>query len=182
MEEVEIKLIGCDEARLRREILARGGRLDREERQVNTRISSDRLPIEGDRYLRLRAVSSGQEPVRYELTLKERQERGDARINEEYTVTVSDGPGLLEIFRRIGLDRQETGRKKRVRYLYRDFRIEFDCWDSKTLSYPYVEVEGPSPEALEDFLQAFQIPKECVSTRSIGELREEEARKRAEAN
>ncbi|MDD7592929.1 MAG: class IV adenylate cyclase [Peptoniphilaceae bacterium] len=169
--EVEVKLLGLDRDALERTLQAQGATFDREEHQINVRLSNPAHPLPEAEYLRLRTIEvEGEAPV-HELTLKRRVSKEGARVNEEYTVHVDDPEAALLLMEKLGFSEKEAARKTRRRYLWQDFRVEFDTWDADYLPVPYVEVEAPSPEALEGFLAAFQIPSASVSTLSIGDLR-----------
>lgn len=180
MKEREIKIIGYHEKALIQALLDKGAVDAGKEEQTNIRISSSSHPVHSDAYLRLRKVVKGGNALPLEFTYKERQGGSQARINEETTVHIQpkEGEVLLRLLAKLGYDIQEMGLKSRHTFLYKDFRVEFDTWDAQTLSYPYIEVEGPSVEALDCFLEEFSIPRSYVSTKSIGELRAEEEKKR----
>ena len=179
MKEKEIKIIGHDKEALIQALLDKGASDQGEEVQTNIRISSSSHPVPDHAYLRLRKVVKEGETLPLEFTYKERIEGEGARINEETTVHIQpeEGDLLLSLLDQMGYDIREEGYKIRHTFLYKDFRIEFDQWDAQTLSYPYIEVEGPSVEALDRYLEEFSIPSGQVTTKSIGELRAEEREK-----
>lgn len=178
MLEIEVKLIGLDQEAFRKKLLEKGASFDIEENQTNIRINSASHPIPDSSYLRLRKIQVQGREDQIELTFKARLQSEGARKNEETTSLVQDGEAILKILSLLGFDRQITARKNRIRYLYKNFRVEFDCWDKNTLSYPYIEVEAPSVEALDDFIKEFDIDPEKVSTKSIAELTREDWEKR----
>ncbi len=173
MKEVEVKLIGLDENKLIEKIIKKGGFFELCEDQTNIRINSTSHPIADPSYLRLRTIKVEGEETVNEFTFKTRIKSDQARINREYTCEVKDPEALLQILRLMGYDLLEKGQKIRKRYIYKGFRIEFDCWDKESFPFPYIEVEGESPEALTDFLKEFSIPDEAVSTKSIAELKKD---------
>lgn len=183
MKEKEIKIIGHDAPSLIQALLDKGAIDDGREDQTNVRISSSSHPVHSNAYLRLRKVVKEGEVLPLEFTYKEREEGNGARINEETTVHIDpeEGEILLRLMEKLGYEIRETGYKTRHRFLYKDFRIEFDRWDPETLSYPYIEVEGPSVESLDAFLKEFAIPPNQVTTESIGELRAREKAKKEAA-
>lgn len=173
MKEVEVKLIGIDERELTDKIVRKGGVFDSCEKQINIRINSTSHPIADPSYLRLRTILvEGEEPV-HEFTFKTRVKTDRARVNREYTCRVENPEELLKILSFMGYDLQEKGIKIRKRYIYKNFRVEFDSWDKDSFPFPYIEVEGESPEDLTEFVKEFSIPEEAVSTKSIAELKNE---------
>ena len=178
MLEIEVNLIGLDEEAFLDQLLKKGARFDVQEEQTNIRIDSSAHPIPEDAYLRLRKIQTQGKKDQLELTYKKSLEAEGARTNEETTSLVEDGEAILKILACLGFDQRISAQKRRIRYQYQDYRVEFDRWDPKTLSYPYVEVEAKSLEALNRFLKEFSIPEEKVSTKSIADLiREEQAKK-----
>lgn len=178
MLEIEVKLIGLDQEAFRKKLLEKGAKFDIEENQTNIRINSTAHPIPDPSYLRLRKIRVQGREEKIELTFKTRLQSEGARKNEETTSLVQNGEAILKILSLLGFDRQITARKNRIRYLYKNFRVEFDRWDKDTLSYPYIEVEAPSVEALDDFIREFDIEPERVSTKSIAELSRQDREKR----
>ena len=52
-----------------------------------------------------------------------------------------------------------------------------DTWDEKTYPYPYMEIEAPDENKLEEIVELLHIPRENISVKSIVELRTELKRK-----
>lgn len=184
MKEVEVKLLGLDRAQLAQEILDRGGRFVRREVQTNYVLDSDQAPIGPRDYLRIRVVQEEGEVSRREFTFKRRLNSpkdgspAKSRVNEEYTVNIDSEEALLDILDLLGYQVVAKGYKQRDRYEIGDFVVEFDEWDKDTLSYPYIEVEAPDEDRLDDFLEAFSIARDRVSTKSIDQLRREDGKLR----
>lgn len=180
MKEIEVKLIGLDRDQLKAKLEAQGAVRVQSEFQTNYVIDSAERPLQNGDYLRIRRVEVDGQVQTREFTYKRRlNEAADgqpakSRINEEYTVHIDSEEGLLQILDLLGYQLVSCGQKKRDHYQYGDLIIDFDEWDPATLSYPYVEVEAPSEEALYAFLEAFAIPKEVISTKSISQLQAED--------
>ncbi len=170
--EIEVKLIHLDEG-FESRLLEHGARFDVEEEQINVRVNSTSHPIPDPSYLRVRTIRISGQADRHELTFKRRVNAHQARVNEEFTVSVEDADALLSLLRQVGYDQQQRGRKQRRRYLWEDFRIEFDRWDTETLPFSYVEVEASSPERLNRFYRTFEIPEQAICTESIAELQQD---------
>lgn len=168
--EIEVKLLDVNQAALEQQLVAHGAHFDVEEHQTNVRLDSSASPLPLEEYLRLRTVAvEGQEAI-HELTLKRRVSQVGARVNEEYTVHVDDPEKAILLLAQLGYVVKSTALKRRRRYLWEDFRVEFDAWDPAVLPLSYVEVEAPSEGALDRFLSCFDIPRDHVSTLSIAEL------------
>lgn len=170
--EIEIKILSVPFAPFEKELLAKGAVFDVEEHQTNIRLNSSLHPLDADSHMRLRIIEvEGRETV-MEWTLKKRLSQDGGRVNDEYTLRVTDRDALLLLLRQLGYDQQIPAKKCRRRYLWQDFRVEFDTWDPESFPFPYIEVEAPSVERLHDFCVAFAISKEHISTASISELKE----------
>lgn len=174
--EIEVKVIGWREEELRPRIEALGGFFDREELQVNYHIDSSSHPIDPSAYLRLRVTSVAGNEDKRELTYKERTASSSARINTEFTTPIADADSMLGILSKLGYDRVNRGVKRRRRYVLGDCSLEFDEWDEATLSYPYLEIEAPSEECLIQLIADLRIPENCVTTKSIAQLRAEDGK------
>ncbi|MCI6659898.1 MAG: CYTH domain-containing protein [Peptoniphilaceae bacterium] len=172
--EIEVKIIGADETILKATLEQLGAVYDVTEEQINYRINASGHPIASPAYLRIRVVRTDHTVTRRELTFKTRLSSERARINQEVTALIENEEDMLRVLACMGYDQIDVGTKRRERYLYRGCRIEFDEWDKKTLSYPYVEIEAPSEEALERILEELKIDRSFVSTKSIAELKRED--------
>lgn len=170
--EVEVKLIGMDADAFEQELLARGAVFDVEEHQTNIHLDSSAHPLPPSAHMRIRLIEVEGKIVAREWTYKKRLATEDCRVNEEYTVHIEDEEALRLLLLQLGYDEQIPMHKIRRRYLFEDYRIEFDQWDKTSFPFPYIEVEAPSPARLHAFYAAFSIPKEKVSTLSIAELKE----------
>ena len=106
-----------------------------------------------------------------EWTYKKRLQCEECRVNDEYTVEITDENSLRLLLQQLGYDKQITMHKVRRRYLLADYRIEFDEWDKESFPFPYIEVEASTPERLRAFYSLFSIPEEKVSALSISELK-----------
>lgn len=170
--EVEVKLIGVDAEKLKKELLSRGAVFDVEEHQTNIHIDSSSHPLPPSSHMRIRLIEvEGKDMVR-EWTFKRRLQKEDCRINDEYTVRIEDEKALGLLLLQLGYDVQIPMHKVRRRYLFEDYRVEFDEWDKESFPFPYIEVEAPTPEKLQTFYETFGIPQEKISTLSISEMKE----------
>lgn len=172
--EIEVKVIGDDPERLKRKLMQMGAVREAREHQTNYRVDSTVHPVDSSSYLRIRTIEVNGTVVAREMTFKRRLPGQHARVNEELTVNIDDEHRAIALLKALGYDRVTVGTKERVRYVLGAFRIEFDEWDKSTLSYPYVEIEAPSEAALEELIGQLEIPRACLSTKSIAQLRAED--------
>ncbi len=173
MNEIEVKIIGFPKEKLLEKLKEVKAVYDCIEHQINYMIDSTDNPLDQSKYMRVRQTRVD-EDLTTEFTIKKRKHSNRARINEELTVHIDDTETLLFMLKELGYDRVEEFKKVRTRYLLPGARIELDEWDKDVLSYPYVEIEAESEKRLLEVIKLLEIPKECVSTKSIGELRAED--------
>lgn len=169
--EVEVKLIGMDAQAFVKELLAHGAVFDVEEHQTNIHLDSSEHPFPSSAHMRIRLIEVDGKVKKREWTYKKRLLCEECRVNDEYTVEITDENALRLLLQQLGYDKQITMHKVRRRYLLADYRIEFDEWDKDSFPFPYIEVEATTPERLCAFYSLFSIPKEKVSTLSISELK-----------
>jgi adenylate cyclase, class 2 len=174
--ELEVKVLNMDFDKLEEKILALGGKLIAEEKQINTLIDSNKNPIKSfsNSYLRIREIEDIlNNNKKIELTLKKNISTKGLRDNIEYTTEIEDRESMLKILNELGFDLNEIGYKKRKSYKLRGARFDFDTWDEKTYPYPYMEIEVDSRKKLNEITSLLEIPQENVSFKSIVELRKE---------
>lgn len=169
--EVEVKLIGVDAQAFEKELLAHGAVFDVEEHQTNIHLDSSEHPLPSSAHMRIRLIEVDGKVKKREWTYKKRLLCEECRVNDEYTVEITDENALRLLLQQLGYDKQITMHKVRRRYLLADYRIEFDEWDKDSFPFPYIEVEATTPERLCAFYSLFSIPKEKVSALSISELK-----------
>lgn len=169
--EVEVKLIGMDAQAFEKELLVHGAVFDVEEHQTNIHLDSSEHPLPSSAHMRIRLIEVDGKVKKREWTYKKRLLCEECRVNDEYTVEITDENALRLLLQQLGYDKQITMHKVRRRYLLADYRIEFDEWDKDSFPFPYIEVEATTPERLCAFYSLFSIPKEKVSTLSISELK-----------
>ncbi len=172
-DEYEVKVLGMDLKELEDRLRCLGARRISEERQKNILILSDNCsPLPPDSYLRIREADDGVEN-RKEFTFKKKESDDVVRKNVEITTRVDDIEALRQILCHMGYNRQEVGYKHRISYAYKDARCDLDCWDEETYPFSYMEIEVPKESSLKEILNDLEIPEECVTLKSIEQLRKE---------
>lgn len=160
--EIEIKIIGYSLEELQEIVVKSGAEFVKEEHQTNYLFKTPAL--NEDSYLRLRVTDEYAE-----FTLKTRIESEGARINKEVTTRIDDPVSFLEIMKKIGLEAVPQS-KIRYKYALADFVLDLDIWDENVYPYPYLEIEAKSESDLENLIKKIEIPKNNITTKSIGEL------------
>ncbi|BES65182.1 hypothetical protein SANA_16210 [Gottschalkiaceae bacterium SANA] len=176
MKEREVKVLGINLNVVEERLIQAGAVLLKDEDQINWVFRADVLETpEGELgYLRLRSTKSRiTNDSTFELTLKMKESAKELRVYEEYTSQVSDPKVLIEMFELLGHPLRHRGEKHRKSYRWQGIDFEMDQWDENTYPDPYLEIEVESEDDLERALQMLKIPRDLISTKSIGDLRKE---------
>lgn len=171
--EKEIKVIGEDEARIKKLILDLGGEFVRVEHQTNIHIKSSLGLVSDKEHLRIRITEFEDGSIKKEFTLKKEVENEKLRENVELNVAIDDDSNLMEILKIFNFDLFKYGYKRRETYILNGAKVEFDKWDKDTLPYSYIEIEVESEDKLEETLNILKIDRTKISLKSIRELIEE---------
>lgn len=174
--ELEVKVLDMDFEQVEQKIISLGGVLIGKEKQINTLIDSREKPIKSylDAYLRIRETKDliGNKNS-IEITLKKNVSRNGLRDNIELTTEIENKEIMLNILQDLGFHQVDVGYKDRKSYKFLNGRIDFDIWDENTYPFPYMEIEVEDSEHLERIVEALEIPKENISTKSIIRLKKE---------
>lgn len=169
--EIEVKVLHVDLDEMEAKLVDFGGEKIGEERQTNYLIDSAAHPIPaGLGYLRIRCIQKdGGETV--QCTFKEKKSDEGVRAYDEHTVIIDDAREMRAIFALLGYGLVEEAKKHRISYAFKQCRIDLDRWDPESFPEPYMEIEGPNREAIDEVIAALSIDREQVSTKSIAELK-----------
>ncbi len=116
----------------------------------------------GDRGLRLRSSRADRGEPRGSLTYKgPRQHSGGSKQREEIESTVGDIDAMGELLRACGLISKVTIQKRRRRWRLHDCEVSLD---ELPLLGTFVEIEGPSPEAIEAVSRELELVGEPIVT------------------
>ncbi len=176
MKEREVKVLGIDLKAVEERLIQVGAELIKDEDQINWVFQAAALETkEGEiGYLRLRSTHClTTDQWTHELTLKMKESAEGLRVYEERTSQISDPATVIEMLDLLGHPLRYRGEKHRKSYRWNGIDFEMDQWDQETYPQPYLEIEVQSEQDLVVALQLLEIPKEMVSTKSIGDLRKE---------
>ena len=169
--ELEVKVLHVDLDEMEAKLVDLGGEKIGEEHQTNYLIDSVAHPIPaGLGYLRIRRIEKdGGEII--QCTFKEKKCDEGVRAYDEHTVIIDDAREMRAIFALLGYGLVEEAKKHRISYAFKQCRIDLDRWDPESFPEPYMEIEGPNREAIDEVIAALSIDREQVSTKSIAELK-----------
>lgn len=179
--EIEVKVLNIDVEEMKIKLIELGAKKIKDEYQVNTLFDvKNQLMKSGIKgYLRMRMVRDRlKEETKYEFTLKESLSTdGNARINREIETHIDNPESLIEILGILGIPIHGEGTKDRQSYQLRQMLFEIDTWDENIYPDPYMEIEVPNEEVLEDAIVLLKLDRNNITTKSIDELRTEKGLK-----
>ena len=176
LRELEVKVLTIDIDDIISKLESKGADKVAEEIQLNTVLDTKDYYIEThiNGYLRIRSlVNTLTREKKSVLTLKKKISDKNVRESIEIETEINDHESMIRIMEELGLTVLYENTKKRTSYLYNDVRFDIDIWDEELGIKPYLEIEVPSEERLEQIINEFDIDRKYVSTKSIKELLEE---------
>ena len=150
MEEIEVKILEMDPAETQARLVAAGAEweFDHELEALFFDWPDGRLRAKGD-LLRLRREG----PVAV-LTYKAFISQTGAKVMRETETTVGDFGVMREILLASGWQITKETKKRRIQYRWRDCHVVIDDYEGELAAIPpFVEIEAPSVEALEELRQ-----------------------------
>ena len=172
--ELEVKILDINIENIRRIMKENEGVLVKNEMQENyIHDFPDRRLLDKKGYARIRVVKdqeTGKETVF--LTIKKLLSREVYKKMEEYETIIENKEVGLGIFRSLGLELIQNIRKSRESYQYKNTLVEIDVNDKEFVPFPYLEVESPSEEELEEVVKLLGYSMEDTSSLSIHEILE----------
>lgn len=173
--ELEVKILDISIDNIRRIMKENGAVLVKNEMQENyIHDFPDRRLLDKKGYARIRVVKdqeTGEETVF--MTTKKLLSREVYKKMEEYETVIENKEAGLGIFRSLGLELIENIRKSRESYQYKNTLVEIDVNDKSFVPFPYLEVESPSEEELEEVVALLGYTMEDTSSLSIHEILKE---------
>jgi adenylate cyclase, class 2 len=172
--ELEVKILDINIENIRRIMKENGGVLVKNEMQENyIHDFPDRRLLDKKGYARIRVVKdqeTGKETVF--LTIKKLLSREVYKKMEEYETIIENKEVGLGILSSLGLELIQNIRKSRESYQYKNTLVEIDVNDKEFVPFPYLEVESPSEEELEEVVKLLGYSMEDTSSLSIHEILE----------
>lgn len=172
--ELEVKILDIDIAHIRQTMTALGAKRVKNELQENyIHDFPDGRLLKNKGYARIRKVvdqDTGETKVF--MTTKKLLSREVYKKMEEHETLIEDFSAGLGIFQALGLELLENVKKSRESYQYKDTLVEIDINEKHYVPFPYLEVESPSEEELEEVVKLLGYTMEDTSSLSIYEILE----------
>lgn len=131
----------------------------------------DRRLLDEKGYARIRVVvdtASKKETVF--MTTKRLISNDVFKKMEEYETIIESKEEGIGIFETLGLQLMENIKKSRESYRFKDSLIEIDINEKTFVPFPYLEVESPSEEELEEVVTLLGYTMDDTSSLSIYEI------------
>ncbi|MBZ4664321.1 MAG: hypothetical protein JG776_2039 [Caloramator sp.] len=171
MKEIEVKVLNVDLEKIKGKLKSLNAEKVKEENQKNYFFS---LPNGENGYVRMRIIEDLIErKEKITLCIKKIFKTDFARQNIEHEFEVSDFNECLNFLNELGIKDYKREDKYRESYMLNGTLIEFDNWDKKVFPIPYIEIEAPSIEALEDILKILDIPKDKITSKGLLEIKKD---------
>ncbi len=149
MQEIEVKILDIDKDNIIKKIESLGA-VKIFDGLVETAYfdTPDKKLCKDHKTLRLRKRGT-----LYELTLKEKVSKAEAKIMNEYEVTVENYEVMMSVLNGLGFQQYLSLSKHRLSYSLNDIHFEIDKYNGKYKDIPpFLEIEAPSIDALKTYV------------------------------
>jgi adenylate cyclase class 2 len=173
--ELEVKILDIDLEHIRRVMEEAGAALVKDEQQDNLIYDfPDRRLLKAQGYARIRVVEDHRtKKVDVLMTTKRLISRDVVKRMEEFETPVSDRETGEGIFKALGLELIQNIRKTRESYQVKNSLVEIDINEKEFVPFPYLEVESPTVEELEEIVALLGYTMADTSSKSIFQILEE---------
>lgn len=172
MKELETRVMDIDVDALRKKLNDLGAINVKKENQTNNIFDfEDRTLLNKKGYARIRIVEDLlTNKIIYFMTTKKMLSQGTFKVMEENETIIEDGSMGEKIFESLGLKLQESIKKYRESYKYKNTLIEIDINDPNFCPFPYVEFETSSEEELKEVLTLLGYSLADTTSKTIYEI------------
>lgn len=173
--ELEVKILDIDLEHIRRVMEEAGAALVKDEQQDNLIYDfPDRRLLKAQGYARIRVVEDHRtQKVDVLMTTKRLISRDVVKRMEEFETPVSDRETGEGIFKALGLELIQNIRKTRESYQVKNSLVEIDINEKEFVPFPYLEVESPTVEELEEIVTLLGYTMADTSSKSIFQILED---------
>ncbi|MGL5068915.1 MAG: class IV adenylate cyclase [Sarcina sp.] len=175
MQEFETRVMDIDVDKIR-ELCTKANAINvKKENQVNDIYDfADRKLLDKKGYARIRTVEDMiNNKTVYFMTTKKMLSQGKFKVMEENETIIEDGEIGAKIFESLGLVLQESIKKYRESYKYKNSLIEIDINDENFCPFPYIEIETTSEDELNEVLEMLGYTPDDTTSKTIYQILEE---------
>lgn len=171
-QEFETRIMDIDIENIR-ELCAKMGAVNvKKENQVNDIYDfSDRKLLNQKGYARIRTVEDLiNKKTIYFMTTKKMLSQDTFKVMEENETIIEDASIGAGIFKALGLELQESIKKYRESYKYKNTLIEIDINDENFCPFPYLEIETKSEKDFYEILELLGYTIQDTTSKTIYEI------------
>ena len=175
MQEFETRIMDIDIKKIREICKSVSAINVKKENQVNDIYDfADRRLLNKKGYARIRTVEDliNNKTV-YFMTTKKMISQDIFKIMEENETIIEDGEMGAKIFESLGLELQESIKKYRESYKYKNSLIEIDINDENFCPFPYIEIETTSEKELSEIVSLIGYKIEDTTSKTIYQILKE---------
>lgn len=175
MQEFETRVMDINVEEIRKICTENGAKNVKKENQVNDIYDfADRRLLDKKGYARIRTVEDKiNNKTVYFMTTKKMLSQDKFKVMEENETIIEDGKMGARIFKSLGLELQESIKKYRESYKYKNSLIEIDINDENFCPFPYIEIETTSEEELNEVLKMLGYTEADTTSKTIYQILEE---------
>ncbi|MGL4451770.1 MAG: class IV adenylate cyclase [Sarcina sp.] len=175
MQEFETRVMDIDIEEIRKICTKAGAENVKKENQVNDIYDfADRRLLDKKGYARIRTVEDKiNNKTVYFMTTKKMLSQDKFKVMEENETIIEDGEMGARIFKSLGLELQESIKKYRESYKYKNSLIEIDINDENFCPFPYIEIETTSEDELNEVLEMLGYTDADTTSKTIYQILEE---------
>ncbi|MGL5634112.1 MAG: class IV adenylate cyclase [Sarcina sp.] len=134
----------------------------------------DRQLLNKKGYARIRTVEDLlNNKTIYFMTTKKMLSQDKFKVMEENETIIENGSMGANIFKSLGLELQESIKKYRESYKYKNSLIEIDINDKNFCPFPYIEIETTSEDELNEIVSLLGYTIEDTTSKTIYQILEE---------
>lgn len=172
MNEIEVKIIDINIDIIKQKLESIQAVKVKMENQINNIFDfPDERLLSQKGYARIRVVEDllNNKTVNY-MTTKKMISQEKYKVMEEKEVLISDGKTGEDIFISLGLVLKGSIKKYRESYKYKNTLIEIDINDKSFCPFPYIEIESPTGEELEEVVNLLGYTIQDTTSKTIYEI------------
>ena len=172
MKEIETRIIDINVDKMRSKLLNIGADKVKQENQINNIYDfTDRRLLSEKGYARIRIVEDQiKNKIDYYMTTKKLLSQDKYKIMSENEIAIDDPVEGENILKSLGLSLLQSIKKYRESYKYKNALIEIDINDKSFCPFPYIEIETPSEEELQEVVSILGYTLEDTTSSTIFEL------------
>lgn len=122
-------------------------------------------------YARIRTVENMLDnSMHYYMTVKKMLSQEKFKVMEEHEIEINSPSKGSEIFKALGLIKNQTIKKYRESYEYKHSLIEIDINDKSFCPFPYIEVETAFENELEEIVKLLGYSMKDTTSKTIYEI------------